>query len=79
MRSALEKKLKPDEALEICLTPEDKAKHRITNRRTVARFIQKYIASHHLPYIFKSFGRETGDYFLVICPPLSASDRSKNR
>jgi hypothetical protein len=53
----------------VVLTDEDKAKLRITSRRTVARFIQKYLVDHNLPYTFRSFRRELGDYFLVMCLP----------
>jgi len=66
MKACLDKGLKPDEALEIVLTAEDKAKLRISNRRTVARFIQKYLADHKLPYTMKSFRRGMDDYFLVM-------------
>ena len=66
MRAALDKGLKPNEALEIVLTPGDKAKYRISNRRTVARFIQKYLSSHKLPYELRSFTRDSGDFFLVL-------------
>jgi len=69
MKACLDKGLKPNEALEIVLTDQDKAKLRISNRRTVARFIQKYLVDHKLPYVFKSFRRELGDYFLVMYVP----------
>jgi hypothetical protein len=69
MKAYLDKGLKPNEALEIVLTEEDKAKLRISNRRTVARFIQKYLVEHKLPYTMKSFRRDVGDYFLVMYVP----------
>jgi len=69
MKACLDKGLKPNEALEIVLTDQDKAKLRISNRRTVARFIQKYLVDHKLPYVFKRFRRELGDYFLVMYVP----------
>lgn len=65
MRADLEKGLKPGEALQIILTDEDKAKYRIKNRRTVGRFVQKFLAAHKLPYTVKTFRRDEGDYILV--------------
>lgn len=76
MKNCLEKGLKPSEALEIVLTNEDKAKYRIQNRRTVARFITKYIRERELPYTVKSFHRDAGDYFLVMCPPVPGKKRA---
>lgn len=48
------------------LTPEDKKKYNLEHRRTVARFIKKYVLSLNLPYSVKSFERETGTFFLVM-------------
>ncbi len=67
MRADLERGLKPNEALQIILTDEDKAKYRIKSRRTVGRFVQKFLAAHKMPYRVKTFRREEGDYVLVEC------------
>jgi len=69
LKRDLEKGLKPDEAIEILLTADDKRKYGLEHRRTVARFIKKFLDSHNLPYDLKSFARESGDYFLVINDP----------
>jgi hypothetical protein len=69
MKRDLDKGLKPNEALELVLTEDDKKKYSLTHRRTVTRFIQKYLRSHNIPYTFKSFRRDSGDYFLVMHIP----------
>lgn len=66
MKAALDKGLKPNEALEVVLTDADKAKYKLKHRRTVTRFIKKYVRSKGLPYSIKSFNRDMGDYFLVM-------------
>lgn len=71
MKELLDRGLKPNDALEIVFTADDKAKLRIKNRRTVARFIQQYITTNKLPYKLKSFHRDSADFFLVMHPPKS--------
>jgi hypothetical protein len=66
MRADLEKGLKPQEACSIVLTEEDEEKYGIHNRRTIARFLQKYLARHKLPYDLKSFHRDGIDHFLIL-------------
>ena len=65
MKADLGKGLKPNEALQISMDDADKAKYRITNRRTIARFIHKYLLENKLPYRLTSFTREGRDYFIV--------------
>lgn len=78
MKASLDKGLKPTEALEVVLTPEDKKNYRISNRRTVARFIQKYLLDHKLPYQLKSFHRDSADFFLVqFLQPTAKSTRRR--
>ncbi len=71
MKADLDKGLKPNEVLQVMLDDDEKRKYRIRNRRTVARFIKKYLTDHKLPYTFKSFSREGADVFLVQCLPTS--------
>ena len=72
MQVALQKGFKFGEALELVLTDADKQRCGIRNRRTVARFIKKYLETNNLPYNLKSFHRDDmGDVFLVQHPPLS--------
>ncbi len=66
MRAALDKGLKPLEALEVVLTPEDKKKYDLDHRRTVTRFIQKYLKRCGLPYSVKSGERDRDTFFLVL-------------
>jgi len=76
MKDALDKGLKLGEALEVVLTPADKKKHNLEHRRTVARFIQKYVRSLGMPYKVKSFDRDLGTYFLVVYDmPVTTADR----
>jgi hypothetical protein len=76
MKAALDKGLKPQEALEVVLTPDDKKKYNLEHRRTVTRFIQKYVRSLNLPYSVKSFERESGTFFLVMyADPIPATVR----
>lgn len=65
MKADLDKGLKPNEAMQLILTDEDKQKYGIKNRRSVARFLQKYLADHKLPYTLKSFHRDSNDFFLI--------------
>ncbi len=53
------------EALVLSLTDEDKERIGIANRRTVARFVQKYIKDQSLHYEVKSFRREDMDFVVV--------------
>ena len=72
MRADIDKGLKPNEALQVILTEEDKKKYRIKNRRNAARFVKKYVESRNLPYLVKSFHREgVGDFVVVQYSPHS--------
>jgi len=55
----------------VILTDEDKKRYKIKNRRTVARFIHKYLESQGLKYGVKSFRRDEGDFFVVQYSPLA--------
>jgi len=73
MRADIDKGLKPNEALQVILTEEDKLKYRIKNRRNVARFVKKYLTSRKLSYMVKSFHREgVGDFVIVQHSPRPA-------
>lgn len=76
MRGDIDKGLKPQEALQVSLTDEDKKKYKITNRRTVARFVKKYLASRKLPYTVKSFHRDDRDFIIVFHAPPSMRPKS---
>jgi hypothetical protein len=65
LRDALEKGLKPDEVLAVTLTEADMRKYRITNRRTVSRYVQKYVAAHKLPYKVQGF-QAIGGFFVQV-------------
>ena len=65
MKADLDKGLKSQEALQLILSTEDKKKYGIRSRRTVVRFLQKYLIDQELPYTLKSFHRDSGDFFLI--------------
>lgn len=70
MRADIDKGLKPNEALQVVLTAEEKQKYKIKNRRNVARFVKKYIDAKNLPYLVRSFHREgVGDFVIVQYTP----------
>lgn len=65
MRADLEKGLKPHDALCVSFTEEDMQKYRITNRRTVARYLKHYIAARALPYKVRSF-QNVGGFAVMV-------------
>jgi hypothetical protein len=66
MRADLEKGIKPDGALMLTFAAAEMQKYRITNRRTVARYVAKYLAAHNLPYKIKSFQSKAAIGFHVM-------------
>jgi len=70
MKADIDKGLKPNEALQVTLTDADKELYKIKNRRTVARFIQKYLDSKGLKYGVKTFRRDNGEYIIVRYAPV---------
>ena len=80
MKADLEKGLVHNEALQIVLGEADKAKYGLKNRRTIARFIVKYLSDRELPYTLKSFHREgEGDFFIIHNPRKARPARSSRR
>jgi hypothetical protein len=65
MKTDLDKGIEPGGALMVTLEPQDQLEHRITNRRTVARYVKKYVATRNLPYKVKSFERAGVFHVLV--------------
>jgi hypothetical protein len=65
MKADLQSGLAPGVGLQVLLTEEEKEKYGIRNRLSVARFVKKYLATHNLPYIVRSFRRQEGDYIIV--------------
>jgi hypothetical protein len=65
MKADIDRGLKSKEALQVALTDADKEKYRITNRRTVARFVKKYLDEQGHEYTVKSFRREDMDFIVV--------------
>lgn len=66
MKADIDRGLKAQEALQVTLTEDDKKRLRISNRRTIVRFVQRYLTDKELPYIVKSFHREKQDFVLVL-------------
>lgn len=65
MRADIDRGIRPGDALQVSLTKADKEKMGISNRRSIARFVQRYLAAKELPYVVKSFHREGQDYVIV--------------
>ena len=79
LRADIDAGIPPDQALEVILTEADKEKFKIRNRRTVSRFVQKYITSNNLPYTLRSFHRDDeGDFFIVESRVPRAIDQSSH-
>ncbi len=70
MKADLDRGLKPTEALQVIFTRQDQQKYNLRNRRSIARFIQKYIAARDLPYKVTSFeDRAAGSFVIMVqCP-----------
>lgn len=66
MREDLEKhKMTPNEVRQITVTPEDRDKYRIQSRRTMTRFVAKYLQDSQMPYRVNSFNRD-GVVFIQV-------------
>lgn len=70
MKRDIDKGLKPNEALQVQLTAEDKEKYGIKSRRTIARFVKRYLDENELPYTVKAFNRDAMDYIVVQYTPV---------
>lgn len=67
MKADLDKGLKPGEALLVVLGPEELAKYNIKSRRSISRFLQKYVKDSNKPYQVKGFERrETGEFNIQV-------------
>lgn len=69
LRAALEKGLKSTEAVSVIFTDAEMKAYRITNRRTVARYVQKFIKDHKLPYKVRSFSLPGGGFNVLVSRP----------
>jgi hypothetical protein len=64
LKTTLDKRsLKPNEGRQIEFAEEDQKRYRITNRRTIARFIRTYLKDNNIPYQVNSFNE--GDTFIL--------------
>ena len=61
---------------QIALTDADNAEYGITSRRTVPRFIQRYIKDNALPYVVESFRRDGVDYVKVY--PVAGKKKARH-
>lgn len=67
MKADIDQGLKPSEALQVIFTNDDQDKYDIKSRRTIARFIKKYLVARDLPYTVTSFERrESGDFTIMV-------------
>lgn len=78
MEADLKAGLKPLEVAQVLLSAEDKKRYKITNRRTVARFVKKYVQENKLRFHrVKSFTHDGADIVAVIFePPVATAKRS---
>jgi len=65
MKTDLDRGLKPQDALQVVLTDEEKQKYRIRNRVTVARFIKRYLGAKGFTYRVRTFRRDNCDFIVV--------------
>jgi len=65
MKADIDKGLKPQTALQVQLTDAEKEKYKIKSRRTIARFVKKYLDEAGLKYVVKSFRRDDQDFVVV--------------
>lgn len=65
LKADIDKGLKPKDALVVGLTDADKERYGIQNRRTIARFVQKYLAENDIPYRVKSQRKDEMDLIIV--------------
>lgn len=65
MKSKLDRGLNPEEQILVTLTEEEKAKYRIKDRKTIMRFIRRYLRQNNFKYNFKTFNRDGADWFVI--------------
>jgi hypothetical protein len=66
MKADIDRGLAPQEAAQAGLTPEDRKKYGITGRRTMARFVKKYVTERGLKYTVKAYTKDNVFYVAVI-------------
>jgi hypothetical protein len=79
LQAALDQQLKPGEVLMVSFTEDDMLKYRITNRRTVARYVKKYLAVRNLPYEVVSFQLRSGGFTVQVANNSSPLDARRER
>lgn len=67
LKKAIDAGMTPGTVFQLLLTPKDMEEYGITNRRTIARFVQKYLSSLNLSYPVKvvSFTRSENVFIVV--------------
>jgi hypothetical protein len=65
LKAAIDSELTPGEFVAVILTEEQKKEIGIAHRRTIARFIKKYVRARTLPYSIKSFTQDGMDHYYV--------------
>lgn len=68
MKTCLDKGWKAKQSLQLTMTPEDMERFGLINRRSIVRFIQKYLEANGLEYTVKSFHRDDLDFVVVTRP-----------
>ena len=68
MKADIDKGIKPAEVLQLSLTAKDYARIGLTHRKTIFRFIKKYVQDSGRKYIVKCRTGADRDFILVEAP-----------
>jgi hypothetical protein len=79
MKADLDKGLKPKDALVVTLTDDEMCNYGILNRRTVGRFLQRYVAARNLPYRVRVFNREATGWIVVEHPSKKSESKRSGK
>lgn len=66
MKKALAAGIGESEYIQIQLTPEEQAEYKLKHRRTIARFLKKYVQDNSLRYSVNSFNNGGDVYFRIL-------------
>lgn len=77
MKADLDKGLKPKETAKLELTEGDYARIGVSSKKTIYRFLLKYVKDNGLPYKVKSRQSQGRDFILISCA--SSNIRAKKR
>lgn len=70
LKAEIDKGISPHTGIQMTLTEEDKQEYRIKNRRTITRFIEKYVKSKGLSYTVRGIRGLSGDVIRIANTPV---------